>query len=140
MTKLSRPVTVRAIIIIELFIAVSSIATGIVLFSDPSGKSMGLDIFLDKIPFQSFILLGLWFVGPYGLFPAILAYGLYRSYRWVWRPSLLLAVVEVVWILVQIPMFGLGVLHVIFGSIGLVSIYLLYRPSVLECLNVREII
>ena len=71
-------------------------ATGLILFSDPSGKSIGLDIFLDKIPFHSFILLGLWFVGPYGLFPATLAYGLYRGYLWAWRPALLLAVVEVI--------------------------------------------
>jgi len=84
--------------------------------------------------FQNFILLGLWFIGPYGLLPATLAYGLYRGYLWVWRPSLLLAVVEVIWIIVQIPIFGFGALHLIFGSIGLASIYLLYRPSVREYL------
>ena len=135
MSERKRPLAIKILIIIKLFIAISSIATGLMLFSDPSGKSMGMDIFLDKIPFQSFILLGLWFVGPYGLLPATLAYGLYRGNLWVWRPSLILAVVEVIWIIVQIPMFGLGALHLIFGSIGLASIYLLYRPSVWEYLN-----
>ena len=135
MSERKRPLAIKILIIIKVFIAISGIATGLMLFSDPSGKSMGLDILLDKIPFQSFILLGLWFVGPYGLLPATLAYGLYRGNLWVWRPSLLLAVVEVIWILVQIPMFGIGVLHFIFGSIGLVSIYFLYRPSVMEYLN-----
>jgi hypothetical protein len=105
------------------------------LFSDPSGKSMGLDILREKIPFQSFILLGLWFVGPYGILPVTLAYGMYRGYLWVWKPSLLLAVVEVIWVLVQLPMFGWGVLHVVYGSIGLASIYFLYRPSVKEYLK-----
>jgi len=135
MSERKRPLSIKVLIIIKLFIAISSIATGLVLFLDPSGKSMGLDIILDKIPFQSFILLGLWFIGPYGLLPATLAYGFYRGNLWVWRPSLLLAVVEVIWIIVQIPMFGLSALHVIFGSIGLASIYFLYRPSVMEYLN-----
>lgn len=135
---MKRPLSIKLLILIKLFIAISSIATGLMLFSDPTGKSMGLDIFLDKIPFQSFILLGLWFMGPYGLLPASLAYGLYRGNLWVWRPSLYLAVVEVIWILVQVPMFGFGVLHLIFGSIGLASIYLIYRPSVMQYLYKSE--
>lgn len=135
---MSRPLAVKVIIIIELFIALSGIATGLMLFSDPSGKSMGLDILREKIPFQSFILLGLWFVGPYGLLPATLTYGMYRGYLWVWKPSLLLAVVEVIWVIVQLPMFGWGVLHVIYGSIGLASIYFLYRPSVMKYLKGHE--
>ena len=135
MSERKRPLSIKILIMIKLFIAISSVATGLMLFSDPSGISMGLDIFLDKIPFQNFILLGLWFIGPYGLLPATLAYGLYRGKLWAWRPSLLLALVEVIWVIVQIPMFGLGALHVIFGSIGLVSIYFLYRPSVMEYLN-----
>ena len=130
-----RPLSIKILIIIKIFITISSIATGLMLFSDSTGKSMGLDILLDKIPFHSFILLGLWFIGPHGLLPATLAYGLYRGNPWVWRPSLLLAVVEVIWIIAQIPLFGLGTLHLIFGSIGLASIYLLYRPSVMEYLN-----
>ena len=135
---MKRPLSIKILIIIKLFIAISGIATGLMLFSDPSGRRMGMDIFLDKIPFQSFILLGLWFIGPYGLLPATLAYGLYRGNQWAWRPSLLLAVVEVIWIIVQIPMFGFGVLHLIFGSIGVASIYLVYRPSVMEYLNKSE--
>ena len=135
---MKRPLSIKILILIKLFIAISSIATGLMLFSDPSGKSMGLDIFLEVIPFQSFIILGLWFIGPYGLLPATLAYGLYRGNLWAWKPALLLAVVEVIWIIVQIPMFGLGTLHLIFGSIGLTSIYLVYRPSVREYLNMSE--
>ena len=135
MSEIKRPLSIKILILIKLFIAVSSIATGLMLFSDPTGKSMGLDILLDKIPFQSFILLGLWFIGPYGLLPASLAYGFYKGNLWVWKPSLYFAVVEVIWIIVQLPMFGFGVLHLIFGSIGVASIYLLYRPSVMEYLS-----
>jgi len=131
---MKRPLSVKILILINLFIAISSIATALMLFSDPSGKSMGMDIFLDKIPFHSFILLGLWFIGPYGLLPATLAYGLYKGSFWAWKPALLLGVIEVIWIIVQIPLFGFGTLHLIFGSIGLASIYLLYRPSVREYL------
>ena len=132
---MAKPSTLKVLIIIELFIAVLGVASGIGLLSDPSGKGMGLDVVKDKIPFQSLTLLGLWFLGPYGLLPGVLAYGFYRGRLWAWRPALVLAVVMVAWVLVQIPMVGRSVLQAIFGAIAVASIILLYRPSVLDHLE-----
>jgi hypothetical protein len=132
---MTKPSALKVLIIIELFIAVLGIASGVGLLSDPSGKGMGLDVVKDKIPFQSLTLLGLWFLGPYGVLPGVLAYGFYRGRLWAWRPALVLAVVEVAWVLVQIPMVGRSILQAVIGSIAVATMFLLYRPSVLEYLK-----
>ena len=132
---MARPSAIKILILIEIFIAILGIASGVSLLADPSGKGMGLDVIKERIPFQSLTLLGLWFIGPYGLLPASLAFGFYTRKLWVWKPALYLAIVEVVWVLVQIPMVGPSLLQALIGSIALVTIYFLYRPSVLEYLE-----
>ena len=132
---MAKPSALKVLIIIELFIAVLGVVSGIGLISDPSGKGMGLDVVKDKIPFQSLTLLGLWFMGPYGVLPGVLAYGFYRGKRWAWKPALVLAVVEVAWVLVQIPMVGRSVLQAVIGFIAVATIFFLYRPSVLDYLE-----
>jgi hypothetical protein len=74
-----KPSPVMGIVALELIIAILGLATGISLLADPSGKGMGLDIIRDKIPFQNLALLGLWFVGPYGLLPASLAFSFWAG-------------------------------------------------------------
>ena len=93
---------------------------------------MGLDVIIDKIPFLNLTLLGLWFIGPYGLLPAFLAFGFYKRKLWVGEPALYLAIVEIVWVLIQISMVGPSLLQSLIGSIALVTIYFLYRPTVIE--------
>ena len=132
------PTAVKAIIIIELFIAFLGLITGASLVTDPSGRGIGLDVLKDKIPFQSLFLLGLWFLGPYGVLPAGLGYGFIKGKSWAWRPALYLAIVEVVWVLIQIPMVGRSYLQLFIGLIALSTIYLLYRPSVSRFLNINK--
>jgi hypothetical protein len=137
MKKRNIPSAIKVLIIIELFIAILGLATGLSLLSDPSGKAIGLDVLKDQIPFQNLFLLGLWFVGPYGFLPALLAYGIYIGENWAWEPALYLAIIEVVWVIVQIPMVGRSYLQAVIGFIAIATIYFLYRPSVQEYLNIR---
>jgi hypothetical protein len=136
---MAKPSAIYGLIILELIIAILGIASGYSLLSDPSGKGLGLDVVRDRIPFQNLTLLGLWFVGPYGVLPASLAFGLWTGRDWAWRPALILAVIEVIWVIVQIPMVGPSVLQAFIGSIALLTIYLLYRPSVKNYLGVQII-
>lgn len=130
-----KPSAIKALIVIELFIAVLGIASGIGLITDPSGKGMGLDVIKDKIPFQNLTLLGLWFIGPYGLLPVTLALGFYTRKTWAWKPALYLAIIEVIWVIVQIPMVGPSILQAIIGFIAIATTYFLYRPPVKEYLE-----
>lgn len=133
---MAKPSAIYGLIVLELIIAILGIASGIGLLSDPSGKGMGLDTIKDKIPFKNLTLLGLWFIGPYGLLPALLAIGLLTTKHWTWRPAFILAIIEIVWVIVQIPMVGLSILQAVIGAIALATIYLLYRPSVKRYLGV----
>lgn len=132
---MAKPSAIYGLIILELVIAILGIASGFSLLSDPSGKGLGLDVIKDKIPFQNLTLLGLWFVGPYGVLPASLAFGFWTEKHWAWKPALILAIIEVIWVIVQIPMVGRSILQAFIGFIALATIYLLYRPSVLEFLD-----
>lgn len=136
MTNKSRPTSVKLLIFIEFFIAFLGLATGSNLLSDPSGVSLGLDVLKDKIPFQNLALLGLWFVGPYGVLPAALGYGFFRGKQWAWKPALGLAIVMIIWVLIQIPMVGRSYLQAVFGLIALSTIFLLYRPNTLEYISI----
>ena len=49
---MKRPKAIKVIIMIELFIAILGLATGLSLISDPSGKAIGLDVLKNQIPFQ----------------------------------------------------------------------------------------
>ena len=126
----TKTAVIYGLMVLELIIAILGIATGINLLSDPSGKGLGLDAVKDKIPFQNLTLLGLWFIGPYGLLPASLALGFWMGKHWAWTPALILAIIELIWVIVQIPMVGPSILQVIIGVIALATIYLLYRPTV----------
>jgi hypothetical protein len=136
--EMQRPSAIKALIIIELFIALLGLATGLGLISDPSGKTLGLDVLKDKIPFQNLTLLGLWFVGPYGVLPAALAYGFLRGKPWAWKPALYLALIELVWVIVQVPMVGRSILQAFIGLIAVATVYLLYRPSVMDYLVKKD--
>jgi len=127
---MKKPSPVIGIVALELIIAILGVASGINLLADPSGKGLGLDIIKDKIPFQNLTLLGLWFVGPYGLLPASLALGFWMVKNWAWTPALILAIIELIWVIVQIPMVGPSILQLIIGAIALATIYLLYHPTV----------
>ena len=127
---------IYGLIILEVIIAALGIASGISLLMDPSGVSMGLDVVKDKIPFQNLFLLGLWFLGPYGVLPAALAYGIWTGRSWAWKPAFGLAVIEIIWVLIQIPMVGPSILQAVIGLIALATIYLLYNPTTKKYLGV----
>jgi hypothetical protein len=66
-----------------------------------------------------------------------LGYGLFQGKKWAWKPALYLAVVEVIWVIVQIPMVGRSYLQAVIGLIALATIYLLYRPTTLEYISIE---
>ena len=90
---------------------------------------MGLDVVKDMIPFQNLTLLGLWFLGPYGILPLVIVYGVWNGESWAYRPAILLSLVEVVWVIIQIPMVGFSYLQVVIGGIALLTLYFLYRSD-----------
>jgi len=91
---------------------------------------LGLDIIIDKIPLNDFILRGIWFLFAYGALPLLLALGLWNKWSWSWTGALILAVIELIWVIGQIYWVGANILQAVIGVIALMTIYSLYRPTV----------
>lgn len=132
---MAKPSGIKILVVLELIIAILGVATGINLLADPSGKSMGLDVVIDKVPLNDFTLLGVWFIGPYGLLPALLAYGFWTAKSWARRLALILASIELLWVIGQIYFVGTHVFQAIIGAIALLTIYFLFRSTVKEYLS-----
>lgn len=130
---MKKPFPIIVLISIELIFGILGIPSGAILLSDPSGKTMGLDFLLNYVPLRDLTIIGAWLFLVYGVVPIVVALGLWMGKRWAWTIALILAVVEVIWILGQIILLyrvGFTILQPIIGGLAIVTVYLLYRPSV----------
>lgn len=127
---MARPSGLKAIIILELFVGILGMATGSTLLADPSGKSVGLDVALHRLPLSDFTLLGASLFLVYGVLPVLLALGLWIGRRWAWTAALVLAFLEIVWVVEQTYWVALYLWQGIIGTIAVATIFLLYRTSV----------
>jgi len=146
--KQRRPVAVIALIVFELIWATISFGSGIPLILDPSGESIGLPIdLLKNTPISDYMLVGIWFIVGFGLFPLVTAWGLWTKkrfawadtinrwthYHWSWSASLLFVIIGEVWIIVQVSLLrylGLHFLQVLFMVLPLIPLGLVFLPSV----------
>ncbi|MFA5312631.1 MAG: hypothetical protein WC375_04820 [Methanomassiliicoccales archaeon] len=119
--QVKRPVSATALIVLEVFYAIMGTASGLMLILDPSGVSMGItpDI-RDKIPFESFLLVGMFLFFIYGLGSITLAYGSMTrkegilgsvsragGYHWSWVGGILMTVTLVIWLIIEGSLIGL---------------------------------
>ena len=140
--KTSRPVSVIILFILILFQALSGIAGGIGLVSDPSGESIGIPVsWLDGSPFSDYMIPGLILLFVLGVFPLIVFYGLLKKFRYSWSGSLLIAFGLIIWIGVEILIIGYQAkppLQLIYGSLGLILLILTLLPSVRNYYNISN--
>ncbi len=119
---------------ILIITAALGIFTGITLIQDPSGKSMGMDSILPSIPVVSdFLLVGLWLLIVYGIYPAINATGLIFRRRWAFYATVVLAAIEFVWIAAQLVLLyqiGFSPWQAIIPILATITLIILYVPSV----------
>lgn len=135
------PISVLILIALDLVLAGLALFGGINLMLDPTGVTIQIDPTLDYIPFVAdFMPFAIWLVVAFAALPIVLAYAIYRDYKWGVYGSLALSGLEIVWIATQIALFyplGLaGWWPVIFSyalvvaGIAVASVYLMLRKSV----------
>ena len=148
--RTSQPAALKVLIVTEAIFALIGLISGYGMLSDPSGEGMGLpEDLLDDAPIGDYTLVGLFFVGFYGVLPSVAAYGLWTKKRWrwtdplnkwtgqhwAWTASAVLGCILLMWIAVEIlilgPMTGIGgALQVIITLLGAFVLVLVTRPSV----------
>ena len=116
-----RPISSKVLIALLGFYGIIGLISGSLLISDPSGALLGFtsDI-VGKIPFHSFLPVGLFLFLIYGVGSIVLAYGALTrkelifgaisksvGYHWSWFGGILLTAVLVVWLAVEGSLIGL---------------------------------
>lgn len=133
------PISVMILAALELVLAGLAFFGGINLILDPTGASMGMDPALQYIPFVTdFMPFALWLVIVFGALPLVLVYGLFTDRKWGLIGSLALASLEVVWIVTQVVLLyplGFTFWWPLVAGMGVVSLYLILRPSVRSFFN-----
>jgi hypothetical protein len=116
-----RPISSKILIVFLVFYGIMGLISGALLISDPSGASLGFtsDI-INKVPFHSFLPVGLFLFFIYGVGSVVLAYGALTQkeiifgkisrtagYHWSWIGGMLLTLVLVIWLAVEGSLIGL---------------------------------
>ena len=102
------------------------------MFIDPSGTGMGLPSgLLDGLPINNFILPGLFLVVVMGIAPLVIAWGLWKQLGWSSKAAIAQSVILIMWICIQIILWGNPVaLQIIYLIWGVLMLVLCFLPGV----------
>lgn len=137
-----RPFGALFLTIVLVFYGLMGVVSGLILISDPSGAGMGFTSDIrDRIPFQSFLPVGLFLFTVFGLVPLLLAYGALTKkemvfgkiskmsgHHWSWTGGMLLVAALVLWLMVEGTLIGLDYaatyMTVVLGSLVFLALAL----------------
>ncbi len=122
--------------IVQLFVALLAIPSGILMLLEPDGSGLGLSLdILQDSPFTNFIIPGLFLLTVNGIAQGFAAFSSFRQFSYYRTLGFILGIILVLWIMVQI--FHIGLTHflqVIFFFIGIaeviLSVYLLNTKKI----------
>lgn len=126
--------TVRAYVVGAGFLAVSAIVGGLALLLDRHGDPLGIpEAWLERTPFDSFLVPGLTLLGCFGLGSLGVIAGILWGRRWAGPASMLLGAGLMVWIIVQTLLLRMvNRLHLLYAGLGAVLLFLSTRRSFRE--------
>ncbi|HKJ96636.1 MAG TPA: hypothetical protein VJ944_02710 [Thermoplasmataceae archaeon] len=129
-----RSIPILTLIAVEDITAGLGIISGIVLLSDPSGDTMGMGFMIPMIPLISdFTAVGAWLLIVFGIFPGVLAYGLWAGRSWSLFGSFFLGAIEIVWIAVQVILLysvGFSIWQAIIPLMAVFAIFMFFAPGI----------
>lgn len=127
--KISFPPVYYFLIGLVFFQGISGLYGGSILVFDPTGENMKLPLhLLEGTPFEDYLFPGILLLLILGIFPTVVAYGLWRRYSWSWTGAFIVSLALIIWIGVQISMIGYRVqppLQAIYGVLGIIILFTL---------------
>jgi len=103
----SRPASVWALILVCVLQAISGLAGGVGLLGAPDGSLLQFPTDgLEGTPFSDFLIPGLILLLVLGVYPLVVAYGLWRRRAWAWWGAGILGVGLLIWLAVEIALLG----------------------------------
>lgn len=148
----TKPVSVKALIVLEAVLAFFGFASGSQFIRDPSGGTHDMETsILEGTPVGDFLLVGVFFVTCYGILPVLIVYGLWKLPRWrwtdvinartgqnwAWTAAAATGAILIAWIVVEVYYIGSPegfprFLQVTFAMFGAVMLTLAFLPRTRE--------
>jgi len=118
--KSANPIFKYILIFILILLGLGGLAGGGIMLMDPSGAMIGLPSdMLKELPILNFILPGFFLVGVMGIAPLMIAFALWKRLSWAWSMAVGQGVVLVLWICLQILLWGapagIQILYLVWG-------------------------
>lgn len=130
----ARPVAVSILMILIGFQGLSGLIGGVGFMADPSGESLGISVdWLSGSFFDDYAIPGIILFTILGLFPLMIAGGLWKQRTWCWAGSVIVGLSLMIWITVEIFIIGYHPkppLQLIYGLTGVSIFFITLMPSV----------
>ena len=142
---MKKSITTYLLIILICFQSISAVPSGWMMFTDPSGATLGISLeMLKNSPFPNFLVPGMFLFIFLGLFPILIVYGLikkpkfkwaerinlFKNQHWAWTFSYYLGVLLILWINMQLLLLKeYFFLQVVYSMLGILLIFLTHLPS-----------
>lgn len=119
------------LIVSLILLSLGGLGGGAAMLADPSGAEMGLSVtMLEVLPISDFVLPGLFLIGVMGVAPLVIAFGLSRRIPWAWTAALTQGIVLILWIGLQIALWGAPMfIQVLYLAWGVVIVSLCFVPG-----------
>jgi len=120
------------LLVLLVLLGLGGIGGGAAMLADSSGAGMGLSPeMLAGLPISNFVLPGLFLMGVMGLAPLVIAYGLWKRLPWAWAAAVIQGSVLVLWIGLQILLWGAPMgIQILYLIWGIVIVALCFAPGV----------
>lgn len=128
----TRPIAVTILMILLVLLGLGGIGGGLSMLADPSGDLLGLPlVLLESVTVKNFLLPGMFLLVVMGVLPLVAAYGLWRRQLRAWIATIGLSVVLILWIFVQIYLWGAPIaIQIVYLVLGVAMLGLSLLPSV----------
>jgi len=134
------------LIILQFLLGFGAFISGTLLAAVPDGSLIQMPVsMLEYSPFRDFLIPGIILSTLLGIYPLVVAYGLWRKpawswpevinpfkqMHWCWASSLAAGVILLIWITVQVLMLrSIVFLHILYFAWGWVLIFLTLMPDI----------
>ena len=128
----TRPIAVTILMILLVLLGLGGIGGGLSMLADPSGDLLGLPlVLLESVTVKNFLLPGMFLLVVMGILPLVAAYGLWRGQQRARIATIGLSIVLILWICVQIYLWGAPIaIQIVYLVLGVVMLGLCFVPSV----------
>jgi hypothetical protein len=127
-TKILRYVLIALLVLLGL----GGLGGGAAMLADPTGTEMGISLaLLENLPIADFTLPGLFLIGVMGEAPLVIAFGLSKRLPWAWVAAITQGIVLILWIGMQIVLWGAPMgIQILYLAWGAVIVVLCLLPGV----------